>query len=130
MDRAYLWDYVHELAMEVKTAYELCSLAPAKHPHMTYVKEIVKLHEMIRVCCHMVQKQINTPLKAHRPERPTITLVGHLNMCEAFSKTAYYRLMLWSPDQGGIAIKLCLCVHNVMPRHFTDLRIASRESRS
>ena len=43
---------------------------------------------------------------ADHPERPTITL-GHLSVREAFSKIMCYCLVLWSADQGGIAIEVC-----------------------
>ena len=53
-----------------------------------------------------------TPLKADHPERPTITLVGHLRIHEAFLRMMCCFLILWSADLGGIAIEVCLHVPN------------------
>ena len=46
-------------------------------------------------------------------------MVGHLSMREAFSEMIcyyyyyyYYCLLVWSADQGGIAIEVCLVVPN------------------
>ena len=50
------------------------------------------------------QKQMNTPLKADHPERPTITLGWSLAHPRGILEHNSCFLMLWSADQGGIAI--------------------------
>ena len=41
-------------------------------------------------------------------------MVGHLKMHEAFSSIAYFHLIVWTADQGGIAIEVCLFVPNML----------------
>ena len=54
-------------------------------------------------------KQINTPLKTHHPESPTITLVLSFEHPLGIFKNGrlnIHLLSLWSADQGGIAIEV------------------------
>ena len=38
------WDYVHELVIQGRSAYEKVSLVPSKYPHIKNIREMCNLH--------------------------------------------------------------------------------------
>ena len=80
-----------------------------------YVLEALQLKRCSCSFLVFVQKRLHTPLKADHPERPTITLgwslehpLGIIENNVSFVDV----IMLWSADQSGITIEVCLLVPN------------------